>query len=385
MNKGVGIVQQDKIWEVIEKNLTEEQVITILTNLGSLPPRRDSDNNLIFQSVCHNSDSWKLCYYIETHSFFCYRDWESFNLFSLVMQVKECDFKTALKYVCEILNIRIDTFSAPTQGFVSNYTKADWDIFERFDRLQNGIKTKEELESYNENILNLYSDLYYEGWIEENISIESMKKYHIKYDIVNERIIIPHFDINNNLIGIRCRNLNPMAEAKYCPIYIETVPYTHSLSCNLYGLNRNKEVIKSMKKVMIVESEKSTLQAETYFPNNNFVVACCGSSISNEQIQLLLTLGVEEVILGMDWDFEILEETDEKYKLYKKKILKLCQKLVPYFTVKVLLPPDANFIYKCSPSDLGKDYLLRSMKNKITVTYDTICNEKELEKLEKGE
>jgi DNA primase len=219
------------------------------------------------------------------------------------MQVKECDFKTALKYVCEILNIRIDTFSAPTQGFVSNYTKADWDIFERFDRLQNGIKTKEELESYNENILNLYSDLYYEGWIEENISIESMKKYHIKYDIVNERIIIPHFDINNNLIGIRCRNLNPMAEAKYCPIYIETVPYTHSLSCNLYGLNRNKEVIKSMKKVMIVESEKSTLQAETYFPNNNFVVACCGSSISNEQIQLLLTLGVEEVILGMDWDF----------------------------------------------------------------------------------
>ena len=378
-------MQQDKIWEVIEKNLTEEQVITILSNLGSLPPRRDNENNLVFQSVCHNSDSWKLCYYIETHSFFCYRDWESFNLFNLVMKVKECDFKTALKYVCDILNIRIDTFSAPAQGFVSNYTKADWDIFEKFDKLQTTLKTKEEPEKYNENILNLYSDIYFEGWIKENISIESMKKYHIKYDIVNERIIIPHFDINNNLIGIRCRNLSPIAEAKYCPIYIETKPYTHSLSSNLYGLNRNKDIIKSMKKVMIVESEKSTLQAETYFPDNNFVVACCGSNISNEQIQLLLSLGVEEVILGMDWDFEKYDETDEKYKLYKKKILKLCQKLVPYFTVKVLLPPDENFIYKCSPSDLGKDYLLRSMKNKITVTYDTICNEKELEKLEKGE
>lgn len=378
-------MQQDKIWEVIEKNLTEEQVITILSNLGSLPPRRDNENNLVFQSVCHNSDSWKLCYYIETHSFFCYRDWESFNLFNLVMKVKECDFKTALKYVCEILNIRIDTFSAPTQGFVSNYTKADWDIFEKFDRLQTTLNLKEEPEKYNENILNLYSDIYFEGWIKENISIESMKKYHIKYDIVNERIIIPHFDINNNLIGIRCRNLSPIAEAKYCPIYIETKPYTHPLSSNLYGLNRNKDIIKAMKKVMIVESEKSTLQAETFFPDNNFVVACCGSSISNEQIQLLLSLGIEEVILGMDWDFEKYDETDEKYKLYKKKILKLCQKLVPYFTVKVLLPPDENFIYKCSPSDLGKDYLLRSMKNKITVTYDTICNEKELEKLEKGE
>ena len=172
MNKGVGIVQQDKIWETIEKNLTEEQVITILSSLGSLPPRRDNENNLVFQSVCHNSDSWKLCYYIETHSFFCYRDWESFNLFNLVMKVKECDFKTALKYVCDILNIRIDTFSAPAQGFVSNYTKADWDIFEKFDKLQTTLKTKEEPEKYNENILNLYNDIYFEGWIKENISIK---------------------------------------------------------------------------------------------------------------------------------------------------------------------------------------------------------------------
>ena len=131
-------MQQDKIWEVIEKNLTEEQVITILTNLGSAPPRKDNDGNLVFQSICHNSDSWKLCYYIETHSFFCYRDWESFNLFNLIMKVKDCEFKTALNYVCEILNIRIDTFSAPTQGFVSNYTKADWDIFDKFA----GLKTK---------------------------------------------------------------------------------------------------------------------------------------------------------------------------------------------------------------------------------------------------
>lgn len=378
-------MQQDKIWEVIEKNLTEEQVTTILTSLGSLSPRKDNEGNLVFQSICHNSDSWKLCYYVETHSFFCYRDWESFNLFNLVMKVKECDFKTALNYVCETLNIRIDTFSTPTQGFISNYTKADWDIFDRFDRLQSTIKSTEVQEKINPNILRLYNEIYYEGWIKENISIESMKKYNIKYDIVNNRIIIPHFDIDNNLIGIRCRNLNPQSEAKYCPIYLENKWYTHSLASNLYGLNRNKHTIKNMKKVMIVESEKSTLQAETCFPDTNFVVACCGSSISNEQIQLLLSLGVEEVILGMDWDFEIYDESDEKYKLYKKKILKLCQKLVPYFTVKVLLPPDEHFVYKCSPSDLGKDYLLRSMKNKITVTYDTICTEKELEKLEKGE
>lgn len=374
---------QEKPWENIIKNLTEEQVIAILTDLGSQYPKRDNENNLVFQSVCHNSNSWKLCYYINSHNFFCYRDWENFNLFNLIMKVKNCDFITSLNYVCEKLNIRIDLYSSSQNGFMSNYTKQDWDIFDKFDRF---VKDEEETETktlkiYNQKLLELYSDSYYEGWIKEHISIETMKKYNIKYDIANSRIIIPHYDINNNLIGIRCRNLDPQASAKYCPICVDNIIYNHPLTSNLYGLNLNKDYIKKMGKVLIVESEKSVQQAETYFPNNNFVVACCGSNISYEQIQLLLSLEINEVILAMDWDFHQQNDNDEEYKLYKKKILKLCQKLIPYFTVKVLLPQDNNFIYKCSPTDLGKEYLLNSMKNKMTVTYEIICTEKELEKI----
>ena len=59
----------------------------------------------------------------------------------------------------------------------------------------------------------------------EEIAALNERKYNIKYDIVNNRIIIPHFDIDNNLIGIRCRNLSPQAEAKYCPIYLENKWY----------------------------------------------------------------------------------------------------------------------------------------------------------------
>ena len=367
---------KEKIWEEINKDLIEEQVISILTELGSAPPKKDGNNNLVFQSVCHNSDSWKLCYYPEKHSFFCYRDWESYNLFTLVMQVKSIEFKEALCYVCERIGKRFD----PTQkenGFHGVYAKEDWDIFNRFDRIGNTIETNEKLAPLNKRILNLYSSSYYMGWIAEHISIKAMEKYEIKADFVNSRIIIPHFDEDNNLVGIRCRNLNPAAEAKYCPIYLENKLYNHSLSSCLYGLNFNKETIKSLRKAMIVESEKSVLQCESYFPDHNFSVACCGSNISNQQIQLLLGLGVEEIILAMDWDFHQQNDEDKEYRTYKNKIINLCQKLVPYFSVKVLLAPDENFIYKCSPSDLGKDYLLKAMKNKITVNYDTICVEKE--------
>ena len=79
----------------------------------------------------------------------------------------------------------------------------------------------------------------------------------------------------------------------------------------------------------------------------------------------------------MDWDYHEQSEEDEEYKSYKNKIMNLCQKLIPYFSVRVLLAPDENFVYKCSPTDLGKEYLLKTMKNKISVNYETICVEKE--------
>ena len=64
------MVSNIKPWEDLIKNLTEEEVITVLTTLGSAKPNRDKDNNLVFQSVCHGSQSWKLCYYIKTKNFF---------------------------------------------------------------------------------------------------------------------------------------------------------------------------------------------------------------------------------------------------------------------------------------------------------------------------
>ena len=368
---------QEKIWEKIIKELETEEVIKILQDLGSSTPKKATDGSLIFQSVCHNSSSYKLYYYPENKTFFCFRDWEKFNIFSLVMKTKNCDFAEAYKYVISLLNKKFSS-GLNFDGFGSHYMKEDWELFDKFNKIEDDfLKDKEETLYFNPDILNLYNDYYYEGWINENINIASMKKFGIKYDMVNNRIIIPHYDKDNNLLGIRCRNLNDYAEAKYCPIVIEDCLYSHPLGKNLYGLNNNKETIKSLKKIMIVESEKSVLQSESYFPDHNFVVACCGSNISQKQIDLLLELGVTEVILGMDWDFNEVNFLDEEYCAYKKKIMKLCLKLIPYFTIEVLLPTDEPFLYKCSPTDLGKDYLLKSMKSKLPVTYDMIINELE--------
>ena len=44
----------------ILKALTKEQVIKIVTDLGSKGYRTDSSGNLIFQTICHGGDSYKL-------------------------------------------------------------------------------------------------------------------------------------------------------------------------------------------------------------------------------------------------------------------------------------------------------------------------------------
>lgn len=88
-----------------------------------------------------------------------------------------------------------------------------------------------------------------------------MKLYNIRYSILQNKIIIPHYDVDNNLIGIRGRALNEedLVYGKYMPIQIENKIYSHPLMFNLYGLNIVKNNIKRLKTAIIAESEKASM------------------------------------------------------------------------------------------------------------------------------
>ena len=45
------------------------------------------------------------------------------------------------------------------------------------------------------------------SWEREGITPEIMKIHNIRYNPCTQAIVIPHYDINNNLIGIRERTL----------------------------------------------------------------------------------------------------------------------------------------------------------------------------------
>ena len=83
---------------------------------------------------------------------------------------------------------------------------------------------------------------------------------------------------------------------------------------------------------MLVEGEKSCLQAYSYFGDDSFVLATCGSSISKTQMKLLLQyLGVEEVIVGFDREYD--EPDSWEAEAYYHKLIKRVAPLVPYCKV----------------------------------------------------
>ena len=147
-------------------------------------------------------------------------------------------------------------------------------------------------------------------------------------------------------------------------MYINKQMYNHPLGMNLYNLNNSKDQIKIIKKVVIFEGEKSVLKYQTYFGmDNDISVACCGSSLSAYQVQLLQELGVEEIIIAFDRQFQ--EIGDKEFLHLKNNLLKIRTKYKNFLKVSFMFDKKMLTGYKDSPIDCGKDIFLQLFKERI--------------------
>ena len=108
-------------------------------------------------------------------------------------------------------------------------------------------KERRELPTYEKGILDVFIKEYPADWEEEGISRKAMDKFNIRFSIGQNKIIIPHYNVRGGLVGIRGRALNQWEVenvGKYMPVQIEGKWYSHPLSLNLYGLDKNLENIK---------------------------------------------------------------------------------------------------------------------------------------------
>jgi hypothetical protein len=332
---------------LLEK-LSEDKILEIVQRFGGEIVRYGNREEIIFSTICHNGNSHKLYYYRDTKTFHCYTNCGHMSIFSLIMKLNKCDFYDSLKYIAKEVGY------SDRYGF--NVATMDSDINEEFKVINKYLEIRRKKNSPlvhlnpidNPEILEYFEhDVFYQGWIEEGISIESMKRFKVCWYEYQKAIIIPHSNIEGKIVGIRRRGLRDEdSNNKYMPLALEGKMHSHSLNLNFYGLYEHLEAIKRFKKVVIVESEKAVLLGNTYYKDDCFVIATCGFNISNWHRDLLLQLGVEEVIIAFDKDFDPLEFTEDdideksseyiKYQQYINRINSLAQKFVPYFRTCVV-------------------------------------------------
>lgn len=350
--------------DVLKNCLEPEQIFDLLEEWGGQPTWEDKC--IVSDTICHNpagEGSHKLYYYFNTQLFICYSNCGTFDIFDLCIKVMRNNWELydAMDYIARY-------FGLEGQEQVNEQQELeDWKIFQRYNYQTPQLQQIPTLKEYDPIILTRFSYPRIESWEKEGIPAEISRKNFIGYYPGGEQIVIPHFDINNRLIGIRGRFLaSDMAEryGKYRPLMVNRQLYNHPLSMNLYNLNNSKVNIRCEHTAIIFEGEKSTLQFQGYYGQDNDIsIACCGSNLSSYQVNLLKELGVHEIILAFDRQFQ--EIGDNEFNKLKTKLLHLYNKYKT--TLKVTIIFDKNMItgYKSSPIDEGREKFEQLLKERL--------------------
>jgi hypothetical protein len=354
--KGGVVLTADKVKEM----LSTHDILSLLEEFGAEP--KESGNIIIAKTICHNAPhagKHKLYYYPNKKLFHCYTECGTFDVFGLIGKILNLDFYGSYKYICLKFGISL---------YDENYQSGDYvdiSFFKDFYKEKETIN----LTIYPSNILNTYYDLYHRAWIDEGISIETMKKFNIKFCIGNNQIIIPHYNIDGKLVGVRARNLNPeLVEEgkKYIPVYCKGQLLNHPTGANLFGLNITRKQIEKYHTAILFEAEKSVMQLETMLPDMSIGVCVSGSNLTTYQLEILKQLDIKEVIIALDKEFTEVGSNEEKF--YAEKIQSgFINKLLPYFQCSIIWDCNNLLDYKNSPTDKGIEVFQELFKKRIYV------------------
>lgn len=345
--------------EIID-NLKVSSVIELMKRLGA-DRYKEEEHQIIFPTICHNADgadaSMKLYFYKNSKMFYCYTECGAMSIFKFLKHYYEAR-DVEYDWVSDIYNVVMDCSNFnPTHGFSTPRYVSLKDKY--------GMERKEiQLPEYNKGALDTFIRRYPPEWLNDGISREAMNKFDIRYSISQNKIIIPHLDINGRLVGIRGRALNDWEienVGKYMPVKLEQTWYKHPLSMNLYGLYENKAIIKKQKICYVFESEKSVLQFES-FNMPHCAVAVCGSQFNKYQLNILLKhCAPSEIVICFD------SEENEGETKYFDKLYALCKKYTQYCQFSFVYDRLGLLGKKDSPSDKGEETFKKLIEKRVRV------------------
>lgn len=297
--------------------------------MAALP---DGDNSTSVQVLLENDT---LSTVVHTRA-----DYKGGDIFDFISYVKQCQFRNSFIFACMLANVKID-FTYKTK--VKNET---FDFLNKFTR--SGLRYEDDSNTILDNtVLNQYIKTAHQDFLDEYMGVQSQYKFEIHYDIHGRRILIPIRDIEGSLITIKGRTIVEDFEGKGIEKYIAYYPF--SARKVLYGYHENYWDILLKNEVIIVESEKSVIQADSYGVNN--VVAISKKKISDEQLYRLISLNAD-VVLALDKDV-----AHSELRILAEEFKGLCK-------VYAVIDNEGLLGKKDSPFDRGSSVWSELYKNK---------------------
>lgn len=186
-----------------------------------------------------------------------------------------------------------------------------------------------------------YRDAPPQEWVDEGISPEIMKKYQIRIDDRMNRIVYPVYDNNGNLIGFKGRT----RYANYKDLGIQKYMNYQKIGTTDFfeGMKENKESILQHNEAIIFEGIKSGMKVEAW--GYDYWLASETSHLNDEQILILIKLGIKDVTIAFD--------NDVKYTDILKNVADL-KRYVNVFVVRDTGGLLGSKSEKLSPCDKGR-------------------------------
>lgn len=279
--------------------------------------------------------------------FYCFSCRRSGNIINWLMEFEGLTFNESVDKVSKIVGKDIKNLK--TCDALAYYKK----IFRCLNRSNTSSLTQEREILSAENINNFSAEIPTE-WVEEGISENAIKKYEIRIDEKANRIVYPVYDNSLNLIGFkgrtRFKNYKEMRLQKY-------MNYNKIGTTDFFmGMKQNKDSILKNSTAIIFEGIKSVMKADDY--GYDYCLAAETSCINDEQVKILIQLGVKDVIIGFDSDVSISDIIANKNI---RKLRRFCNVYAISDKQRLL----GNKDDKMAPVDKGKEIFDRLLEQKV--------------------
>jgi DNA primase len=273
--------------------------------------------------------------------FFDYSSGIGGNVFTFIRYYNNCSAKEAVEILKKYAGVEGET-AAPREKLAATLACKKFRKPKQTVKQSKGtILPDNYMERYEERLDKL------QAWLDEGISMESLKRFFVKYDAFSDRLVYPIRNLAGKIVNIGGRALDPEWKEKGLRKY--TYFYGWGTMDTIYGIFDNLDEILKKREVILFEGCKSVLLADTWGIKNTGAILT--SHLNPHQMKILARLGCR-VVFALDKEVRIREDHN-------------IQKLKNYVEVEYLWDREDLLDDKDAPVDKGAEVFKKLYEGRL--------------------